>query len=120
MPWGEELVELLFCGSADAGPDRVLCLQVKPNGVSVSRRGGVTDPPTSPTRPWDSNAVVAATVDADAWFVEARVPRRALEQQDKRVLGFNVLRLDAQRGSTRAGAEPRLRATPRTGSAVSS
>ncbi len=110
IPWGQDVVEVLLDprGAATGTSSDVYCLQVKPTGLLIARRGCRTEPPMGTSQPWHSGARAAVTLDQAAWFVELAVPLAALgpEARRVRVWGVNVTRLDARRGeySSWAGA----------------
>ena len=110
VPWGQDLVEILIDPRpTTAGTSGDLyCLQVKPSGLLVARKGCRTDPPMGASQPWPigssqgrpSGARVAVTVGRDAWVVELAIPLDAFDPQTRRnnYWGLNVTRLDARRG----------------------
>ena len=102
IPWGQDVVEVLIDPrSTGTGTSSDLyCLQVKPSGLLVSRKGCRTEPPMGTSEAWPSGARVAVRVERDAWVVELAVPLDALGPQARHnpLWGFNVTRLDARRG----------------------
>ena len=102
IPWGQDVVEILIDPSGVAtGTSRDLyCLQIKPSGLLVARRGCRTEPPMGASEPWSCGAQVAVSVQQDACIVELAVPLSAFgpEVRRSRVWGVNVTRLDARRG----------------------
>ena len=102
VPWGQDLVEILIDPRpTTAGTSGDLyCLQVKPSGLLVARKGCRTDPPIGASQVWPSGARVAVTVGRDAWVVELAIPLGAFDPQTRRnnYWGLNVTRLDARRG----------------------
>ena len=102
VPWGQDVVEILLDPrdvpegtSAD-----VYCVQIKPSGLTLTRRGCYTEPPMGRSEPWACRPRVAVQVTPEAWTVELAVPLAALGPEARRqpVWGFNVTRLDARRG----------------------
>ncbi|MFO0839716.1 MAG: hypothetical protein U1D55_14470 [Phycisphaerae bacterium] len=102
IPWGQEVVELLINprNTPEGNPAEIYCLQVKPSGVVVARRGPRTDPPIAASVDWPARARVAARVGRDAWIVELAIPIESLGKDASRggIWGVNVTRLDARRG----------------------
>ncbi len=101
QPWGEDVIELLCAkpGVLRGSGEDLFVLRIKPNGVTVGRRGCLVDPPIYRSTAWSPGADVAARVEADAWVVEAAIPLAALAVEGQtRVLGLNVLRLEARSG----------------------
>lgn len=102
VPWGQDVVEVLLNprNVLKGTPADLFVLQVKPNGLLVSRRGALTDPPMGPSEDWPSAARVAVRTFRDAWVVELALPLASLGPAavQNRVWGFNVARLDARRG----------------------
>ena len=101
-PWGQDVIEILIDPrdvpegtSAD-----VYCVQIKPSGLTLARRGCYTDPPMGRSEPWVCRPRVAVQVTPEAWTVELALPLAALGPEARRqpVWGFNVTRLDARRG----------------------
>lgn len=102
MPWGQDVVELLLCPrntQAGTGSD-IYCLQIKPSGVAVGRRGCRTNPPMCASEPWSHNAEVVVRTKPGAWVVELAIPLASFEPAGarNRIWGLNVARLDARRG----------------------
>jgi hypothetical protein len=102
IPWGQDVVEILLDphSEASASPDDVYCLQIKPNGAVLSRRGCVTQPPVSRVSEWVSGARVAVAMLRNEWRVELALPLSSLPASAlrERVWGLNVARLDSRRG----------------------
>lgn len=102
MPWGQDVVEILLSprNTQTGGGGDIYCLQVKPSGVVVGRRGCLTDPPMNPSEPWQHAAEVAVRSRGKAWVVELAIPLSAFDAAtlNNRVWGANVTRLDAKRG----------------------
>jgi hypothetical protein len=123
-PWGEDLIELLLAPSnqAAASAAGIYCLQIKPSGLLVARRGPLTDPPMCESQPWEAEARVAVHQGREEWTVELAIPLQALgrEAAGQRVWGMNVTRLDARRGeySSWSGASGYAYATQLLGSLV--
>ena len=111
IPWGQDVVEILLDPhNAHQGTGRdIYCLQIKPSGLLVARRGCLTDPPMNESQLWQSGARVAVSLEPEAWIVEAAVPIAALgpAASRNRIWGCNVTRLDARRGeySSWSGAQ---------------
>lgn len=124
VPWGESLVELLLFPSqeASASSDDIYCLQIKPSGLLVARRGPLTDPPMGESRAWESDARISVRQSREEWAVELALPLRSLgrDAMRHRVWGMNVTRLDARRGeySSWSGARGYAYATERLGNLV--
>ena len=102
VPWGQDLVEILLSPEnlhRGTGAD-LYCLQIKPSGLLIARRGCLTDPPMNPSALWESAARVAVRISRDAWTVELAIPFVTLPEQGlrNRVWGCNVTRLDSRRG----------------------
>jgi hypothetical protein len=101
-PWGQDVVEILIDPrTALTGTSSDLyCLQIKPTGLLVARKGCRTEPPMGTSETWPCGARVAASVQRDDWVVELAVPLSAFGPEARRnpVWGFNVTRLDARRG----------------------
>lgn len=102
IPWGQDVVEILLDPHnthQGTGAD-LYCLQIKPSGLLVARKGCLTDPPMNPSEPWQSGTRVAVSVEPDAWIVEAAVPLSSLGPAAKRnrIWGCNITRLNARRG----------------------
>ncbi|MBI5866144.1 MAG: hypothetical protein HZB38_16870 [Planctomycetes bacterium] len=102
IPWGQDLIEVLLSPTnarAGGGGD-LLCLQIKPSGVVVSRKGTLTDPPMNASQLWQSQARVATRVSGEGWTVELTLPLASLEAAGpkKRIWGCNLTRLDSRRG----------------------
>jgi len=102
IPWGQDVIEVLIDPrpAIDGASSDLYCLQVKPNGLLVARKGCRTEPPVGTSQDWQSGARVAVSVGREAWVVEMAVPLAALGPQARqnRVWGLNVTRLDARRG----------------------
>lgn len=102
IPWGQDVVEVLLDPrpTAEGSSSDLYCLQVKPSGLLVARKGCRTEPPMGTSDDWRSGARVAVSVQRDAWVIELGIPLSALPPEAKRnrVWGFNVTRLDARRG----------------------
>lgn len=102
IPWGQDVVEVLIDprGDVNGTSADIYCLQVKPTGLLIARKGCRTEPPMGPARDWQSGTRVAAAIQNDAWVVELAVPLAAFEPEARhqRVWGVNVTRLDARRG----------------------
>lgn len=102
IPWGQDVVEILIdprpIAAGTVGD--VYCLQIKPSGVILARRGCLTDPPMGPSEPWSSGARVAVSMEREAWVIELALPLDAFNPAARRnpLWGFNVTRLDARRG----------------------
>jgi hypothetical protein len=102
MPWGQDVVEILI----DARPvltgtsSDLYCLQIKPSGLLVARKGCRTEPPMGTSENWPCGTRVAVGVERDVWMVELALPLSAFgpDARRNRVWGFNVTRLDARRG----------------------
>jgi hypothetical protein len=102
VPWGQDVIELLLDprGASDGTSGDLYCLQVKPSGLAVTRKGPRTEPPIGPSFEWPAQARVASRVTSDAWIVEVAIPLSAFgsDALRQRVWGVNVTRLDARRG----------------------
>lgn len=102
LPWGQDVVEILIdpVNHVDGTSGDLYCLQVKPSGLIVSRRGALTSPPIGPSEEWRSGAVAKVGLTRRAWVIELAVPVAALGRTASlnRVWGLNVTRLDARRG----------------------
>ncbi len=102
IPWGQDLVELLLnpTNRADTDASELLCIQVKPSGLLLARRGPRTDPPTSASVEWQSGARVASRIGREAWVIELAIPLTSLGKGAVRspIWGVNVTRLDAGLG----------------------
>jgi hypothetical protein len=102
IPWGQDVVEILIDprGTAEGTSSDLYCLQVKPTGLLIARRGCRTEPPMGSSQPWQCGARVAVSIQREAWAVELAVPLSAFEPPARRtrVWGLNVTRLDARRG----------------------
>ena len=102
IPWGQDVVEILIDPrpTAEGTSSDLYCLQVKPSGLLVSRKGPRTQPQMGTSEPWHAGARVAVSVEPEAWFVEIALPLESLGSaaQQKPLWGFNVTRLDARRG----------------------
>lgn len=124
VPWGEDLVEVLIDPRPrlEGTAADLYCLQIKPNGVVVSRRGCLMDPPINPVQPWSSGVRVAVQREPAAWVVELALPLTALgaDVRDNAIWGLNVTRLDAARGeySSWSGAKGMCYAPARLGNLV--
>lgn len=101
-PWGQDVVEVLIDprSTAEGTSSDVYCLQVKPSGLLLARRGGRTDPPIGGSEDWPCGARAAVQIERETWIVELAVPLEALgpAARTSAVWGFNVTRLDARRG----------------------
>lgn len=101
MPWGQDVVEVLIdpLGTAQTSSD-LYCLQVKPSGLLLARRGCRTEPPIGASEAWPAGARVAVRVDHEAWVVELALPLAAFPPaaRGNSVWGVNVTRLDSRRG----------------------
>ncbi len=101
VPWGQDVVEIILdpTGAATTSSD-LYCLQIKPGGLLVARRGCRTDPPTGTVHEWPSGARVAAGITPDAWIVELAIPRASFDTRipHNAIWGCNITRLDARRG----------------------
>ncbi|MGE3180276.1 MAG: glycoside hydrolase domain-containing protein [Phycisphaerae bacterium] len=110
IPWGQDVVEVLLDprGVAEGGSSDIYCLQVKPNGLLIARKGCRTNPPTGTSVDWNCAARVAAERGDNAWTVEMSIPLEAFggAGDDKNIWGCNITRLDAGNGeySTWSGA----------------
>lgn len=102
IPWGQDVVEILLDphNTHQGTGDDIYCLQIKPSGLLVARRGCLTDPPMNRSELWQSGTRVAVSMQPDAWIVEVAVPLSSLGRaaQRNRIWGCNVTRLDARRG----------------------
>ncbi len=102
IPWGQDVIELLIDPrpSTEGTSSDLYCLQVKPSGLLVARKGCRTEPPTGSSEPWSCGARVAVKVEREFWTVELALPLEALGPQARRnnLWGVNVTRLDARRG----------------------
>ena len=102
IPWGQDVIEVLLDprGTTGGTSADLYCLQIKPTGLLMSRKGCRTDPPMGLSRDWLSGARIAVSVQRDAWAVELAVPRASFgaEAQRQHLWGLNVTRLDARRG----------------------
>jgi hypothetical protein len=102
VPWEQDVVEILLNPQntlQGTGRD-IYCLQIKPNGLLIARKGCLTDPPMSPSELWQSAARVAVRVQPEAWIVEVALPLASLGSAAtrNRIWGCNITRLDARRG----------------------
>jgi len=101
-PWGQDVVEILLDprDTHSGTSSDLYCLQVKPTGLLVARKGCRTEPPMGNSEPWQSGARVAVAVGPDAWVAELAVPLASFGPQARlnRVWGCNLTRLDARRG----------------------
>jgi len=102
IPWGQDVVEILLDprNTSQGTGESIYCLQIKPSGLLVARKGCLTDPPMNPSELWQSGAYVAVSVEDDAWIVEVGVPLASLGEaaMRNRIWGCNITRLDARRG----------------------
>ncbi|MGE0479764.1 MAG: hypothetical protein AB7Q17_04760 [Phycisphaerae bacterium] len=102
LPWGQDVIEILIdpVNHVEGTSGDLYCLQIKPSGLIVSRRGALTSPPIGPSEEWRSGAVAKVGLTRRAWVVEIAVPVAALGRTASagRVWGLNVTRLDARRG----------------------
>jgi hypothetical protein len=102
IPWSQDVVEILLDprGTAAGTSSDLYCLQVKPTGLLIARKGCRTEPPMGHSEVWSCGARVAVDVQREAWSVEIALPLAALEPAARRqpLWGFNVTRLDARRG----------------------
>lgn len=102
IPWGQDVVELLLDPHNTPGGTAatIYCLQVKPSGLLVSRKGCLTDPPLGASEPWESAARVAVSRQRNGWTIELALPIKSLGRSALRnaVWGCNITRLDARRG----------------------
>lgn len=102
IPWGQDLVEVLIDprGVPSGTSADLYCLQIKPTGLLVARKGCRTEPPMQSSDLWPCGARVAASVQRDAWIAELALPLAAFDAGARRnpIWGFNVTRLDARRG----------------------
>ncbi len=81
---GEDLVEVLLDpGAKAAGPEELLRLVVKPNGVVVSDRGIRCQPPLGRVEPWLSQATVASGRQDGVWTVEMAIPLASFGDRGK-------------------------------------
>jgi hypothetical protein len=78
----------------------LFCLQIKPNGLLLTRKGCRTEPPMGTSEPWPCGARLAVSQQRDDWVAELAIPLAAFgpEAQRNQVWGCNVTRLDARRG----------------------
>jgi hypothetical protein len=102
IPWGQDVVEILLephNTHQGSGAD-LYCLQIKPSGLLVARKGSFTDPPMNPSEPWQCGARVAVSIEPGAWVVEVALPLKSLNRAAlrNRIWGCNITRLDARRG----------------------
>ncbi|MFQ5806493.1 MAG: glycoside hydrolase domain-containing protein [Phycisphaerae bacterium] len=102
IPWGQDVVEILLDphNTAQGTGENIYCLQIKPSGLLVARRGCLTDPPMNPSELWQSGARVAVRVEDELWIVEVALPLSSLGRAAarNRIWGCNITRLDARRG----------------------
>ena len=78
MACGEDLVEMLFDpGGKARGPEDLLHVIVKPNGVLIAERGIGCEPPLGRTEPWSPLAAVAIAGQDGAWTLELAIPLAA-------------------------------------------
>jgi hypothetical protein len=102
VPWEQDVVEILIDPRAaiTGTSSDLYCLQIKPSGLLVARKGCRTEPPMGTSDPWPCAARVAVNVQRDDWIVELALPLSAFgaEARRNRVWGLNVTRLDARRG----------------------
>jgi len=102
VPWGQDVVEILLDPRAaiEGTSSDIYILQVKPNGVLISRHGCLTEPPIGDSEVWQSGAAVAVQVQREAWIIELALPLASLgpDALENHIWGLNVTRLDARRG----------------------
>ncbi len=102
IPWGQDVVELLLDPHNTRGGTaaNIYCLQVKPSGLLVARKGCLTEPPLAAAEVWESGARVAVSRQRDGWTVELALPLKSLGRGALRnaIWGCNITRLDARRG----------------------
>ena len=124
IPWGQDLIEIVIdpFNTPQGSAENCHCLQIKPSGLLLARRGCLTDPPMNPSEPWQSDAAVAVKTSANAWVVEVSIPLASLGEaaQTSYIWGCNVTRLDARRGeySSWSGARGHAYAPQRLGNLV--
>lgn len=102
QPWGQDVIEVLIdprTTPATTSSD-LYCLQAKPNGLLIARRGCQTEPPIGASQPWQAGARAAVSIQPDAWVIELAMPLTAFDApaRTSRVWGVNIARLDARRG----------------------
>jgi hypothetical protein len=95
---GEDLVEILLDpGRRAKGPEDLIHLVVKPNGVLIAERGVGSTPPLGRTEPFASGAEVSVGRQSDVWVVEMRIPRSAFGAAGKEEFwGVNFARFATQ------------------------
>jgi len=102
IPWGQDLVEILLDphNLHQGTGEHIHAIQIKPSGLSVSRKGCLTDPPMNRSEVWQSGARVAVRHEPRSWIVEVAVPLDSFgpAARRNRVWGCNITRLDARRG----------------------
>lgn len=102
FPWGQEIVEVLLDprGTAEGGSGDLYCLQIKPNGLLLARKGCRTSPPMGPSETWVCDARVSTLRAEDAWVAELALPLAAFGKlaQRSNIWGCNITRLDAHHG----------------------
>lgn len=102
LPWGQDVVEVLIDprGVATGTSSDLYCVQVKPTGLLVARKGCRTEPPMGTSETWPCGARVAVNIERDHWVVELAIPLTAFgaEARRNRVWGLNITRLDARHG----------------------
>jgi len=102
IPWSQDVIEVLIDPrpTADGTSSDLYCLQIKPSGLLVARKGCRTEPPMGTSETWQCGARVAVKVQRESWTVELALPLEALGPQARRnpIWGMNVTRLDARRG----------------------
>jgi hypothetical protein len=102
IPWGQDVVEVLMDPrpTTEGTSSDLYCLQIKPSGLLVARKGCRTEPPMGSSQVWQSGARVSVSLDPDAWVLELAVPVDSFGPQARRnpYWGLNVTRLDARRG----------------------
>ncbi len=101
-PWGQDVVEILLDPQpADYSTrDDLYCLQIKPSGLLIARRGPRTEPQMGRSVAWPTSTRVAVSFEEAAWVIEMAIPLRDLDPaaRNNTIWGMNVTRLDARRG----------------------
>lgn len=111
IPWEQDLVEVILDPQNvhQGSGEYLYCLQIKPSGLLIARKGCLTDPPMSRCEPWESGASTAVRHESRAWIVELSIPLDALGEAARRnrIWGCNVTRLDARRGEYSSWSDAR-------------
>ncbi|NLW87985.1 MAG: DUF4091 domain-containing protein, partial [Planctomycetes bacterium] len=98
----EDAVEILLDPGASAkGVEDLHHMVIKPNGVTIMRRGIACQPPLGKVEPWPAAVTVATSHSVDQWTAEIAIPLKSLgEAATQRLWRVNFARFSTQGGES--------------------